>query len=144
MIRAAFWSSLGPNRTSAILQIVPCSLRREAFNGLPWGIMMIRGGREAEPVLGLVSRAAEAEAGPRAVPVGAAVQKEEHDPPLIIANLPATGEHVALAVGVAILLIVAAAIIAPFASIQLDRVDAFIPVLQTSLSLADFITATLL
>jgi signal transduction histidine kinase len=106
--------------------------------------MRIRGGREAEPVLGLVSRAAEAEAGPRAVPVGAAVQKEEHELPLIIANLPATGEHVALAVGVAILLIVAAAIIAPFASIQLDRVDAFIPVLQTSLSLADFITATLL
>jgi signal transduction histidine kinase len=68
----------------------------------------------------------------------------EADFPLIIANLPATGQQRRMAVGVAVLLIVAAAIIAPFASIHLGRVDAFIPVLQTTLSLADFITATLL
>jgi hypothetical protein len=49
-----------------------------------------------------------------------------------------------MALGVAILLTVAAAIIAPFASIQLGRLDAFIPVLQTALSIADLITAALL
>ena len=90
--------------------------------------------------------------GPRAVraaplPGGAAgysVQKEEQDFPLIIANMPATGQQKAMAVGVAVLLVVAAAVIAPFASIQLGRVDAFIPVLQTALSIADLITAALL
>jgi signal transduction histidine kinase len=72
------------------------------------------------------------------------VQNEEQDFPLIIANMPATGPQKAIAVGVAVLLVVAASVIAPFASIPLGRVDAFIPVLQTSLSLADLITATLL
>jgi signal transduction histidine kinase len=72
------------------------------------------------------------------------VQKEEQDFPLIIANMPETGQQRAMAGGVAILLTVAAAVIAPFANIQLGRVDAFIPVLQSSLSVADFITAALL
>ena len=72
------------------------------------------------------------------------VQKEEQDFPLIIANMPASGQQKAMAVGIAVFLIVAAAAMAPFASIQLGRVDAFIPVLQTALSIADFITAALL
>jgi signal transduction histidine kinase len=75
---------------------------------------------------------------------GDSVRREEQDFPLIIANMPATGQQRAIAVGVAILLFVAAAVIAPFASIQLGPVDAFIPVLQTALTIADFITATLL
>ena len=58
--------------------------------------------------------------------------------------MPATGRQRAIAVGIVILLIVAAAVIAPFASIQLPRVDAFIPVLQTVVSVADLLTATLL
>ncbi len=74
---------------------------------------------------------------------GDSVQKEE-DFPLIIANLPATERQKAIAIGVAVLLFVAAAAIAPFANIQLGRVDAFIPVLQTALSILDFVTATLL
>ncbi|QIG92447.1 MASE4 domain-containing protein [Bradyrhizobium sp. 6(2017)] len=74
---------------------------------------------------------------------GAAVQQEE-DFPLIIANLPATGRQKAIAVGVAVLLFIAAAAIAPFASIQLGRADAFIPVLQSALSIVEFVTATLL
>jgi signal transduction histidine kinase len=86
--------------------------------------------------------AAERRVAPAAA--GDAVQKEDLDFPLIIANMPATGQQKAMAIGVAVLLVVAAAVIAPFASIQLDRVDAFIPVLQTALSIADFITATLL
>jgi len=72
------------------------------------------------------------------------VQNEEQDFPLVIANLPASGPQKAMAFGVAVVLTVAAAIIAPFASIQLGRLDAFIPVLQTSLSIADLITAALL
>jgi signal transduction histidine kinase len=74
---------------------------------------------------------------------GDSVQNEE-DFPLIIANLPATSRQKAIAVGVAVLLFVAAAAIAPFANIQLGRLDAFIPALQTALSIVDFVTATLL
>ena len=88
-----------------------------------------------------------AAAEPHAVPAATAqdaVEKEEQDFPLIIANVPATESQKAVAVGVALILIVAAAAIAPFASIQLGRVDAFIPVLQTTLSAADLITAALL
>jgi len=72
------------------------------------------------------------------------VEKEGQDFPLIIATMPATERQRAIAVGIVILLTVAAAVIAPFASIQVARVDAFIPVLQTVLSVVDFITATLL
>src|SRR3954470_17125385 len=72
------------------------------------------------------------------------IQKQEQEFPLVIANTPATGQQRAIAVGVTCLLIVAAAAIAPFASIQLGRIDAFIPVLQTALSIADLITAALL
>ncbi len=95
------------------------------------------------PFIGLGGR--KAEVRPHAAAgVASSIQKEEQDFPLIIANLPATRKQTAIVVGVAILLIGAAAITAPFASIQLGRVDAFIPVLQTSLSVAEFITAILL
>jgi len=66
------------------------------------------------------------------------------DFPLIIATMPATGRQRAIAVGIILLLTVAAAAIAPFASIQLPQVNAFIPVLQTVVSVADLVTATLL
>ena len=72
------------------------------------------------------------------------VQNEEQDFPLVIANKVATGQQKAVAAGVAVFLVVAAAVTAPFASIQLGRVDAFIPVLQTALSIAEIITAALL
>jgi signal transduction histidine kinase len=58
--------------------------------------------------------------------------------------MPATGQQRAIAAGAATLLFVTAAVIAPFASIQLGRVDAFVPVLQTALSIADLITAAIL
>jgi signal transduction histidine kinase len=69
---------------------------------------------------------------------------EGRDFPLVIATMPATDGQRAVAVGLIILLIVAAAVIAPFAGIQLPQVNAFIPVLQTVVSVVDFITATLL
>jgi len=75
---------------------------------------------------------------------GNSAQEEDQDFPLVLVNLPAAAPQKTMAVGVAVFLVVAAAIIAPFASIQLGRVDAFIPVLQTALSIADLITAALL
>lgn len=72
------------------------------------------------------------------------VQSEGQDFPLAIATMPATARQRTIAVSVIILLIAAAAAIAPFASMQVAQVDAFIPVLQTVLSVADFIIATLL
>lgn len=72
------------------------------------------------------------------------VRKEREDFPLVIATMPATKRQRAIAFGMVIFLIVAVAVIAPFASIQLPRVDAFLPVLQTVVSVADLITATLL
>ena len=88
----------------------------------------------------------QADSGKAVLPEAAvdAARKEGQDFPLVIATMPATGRQQAIAVGIIVLLTVAAAVIAPFASIQVARVDAFIPVLQTVLSVVDFITATLL
>ncbi|MFL6817199.1 MAG: MASE4 domain-containing protein [Bradyrhizobium sp.] len=72
------------------------------------------------------------------------MKEQAQDFPLVIATLPATERQRAIAAGVVTILIVAAAFMAPFASIQVRRIDAFIPVLQTVLSVADLITATLL
>ena len=71
-------------------------------------------------------------------------QEQPQDLPLVIATLPATDRQRAIAVGVVILLIVAAAATAPFAGIHLARIDAFIPVLQAVVSVVDLVTATFL
>jgi signal transduction histidine kinase len=73
-----------------------------------------------------------------------AVQKEGQDFPLVIATMPATDRQRVIAVGVVIVLIVVAAVMAPFARIQVGQIDAFIPVLQTVVSVVDLVTATLL
>ncbi|HEU0082890.1 MAG TPA: MASE4 domain-containing protein [Bradyrhizobium sp.] len=73
-----------------------------------------------------------------------AASNDAQDFPLVIATMPATERQRAIAIGVVIVTIVAAAAIAPFAGIQLGRVDAFIPVLQTVVCVADLVTATLL
>src|SRR5712672_2512312 len=71
-------------------------------------------------------------------------QEQAQDFPLVIATVPATDRQRTMAVGVVIVLIAAAVVIAPFASIQFGRVDAFIPVLQTVVSVVDLVTAALL
>jgi signal transduction histidine kinase len=58
--------------------------------------------------------------------------------------MPATPRQRAVALGVVIVLFVVAALVAPFAHIQIGRIDSFVPVLQTVLSAADLLTATLL
>jgi signal transduction histidine kinase len=88
----------------------------------------------------------QADVGTAPLPEAAAnpVQKEGQDFPLVIATMPATESQRTIAVGIIILLTIAAAVIAPFASIQVAQVDAFIPVLQTVVSVADLVTAVLL
>src|SRR4051812_48966174 len=72
------------------------------------------------------------------------VKNEAQDFPLVIATMPATERQKTIAISVAVGAVLAAAGIAPFASIQLGRIDAFIPVLQTVVSVADWVTAILL
>src|SRR4051794_8679814 len=68
----------------------------------------------------------------------------DHDLPVAVALMPSTPQHRAVAVGVVVTLFVIAALVAPFAHIQIGRIDSFVPVLQTVLSAADLLTATLL
>jgi hypothetical protein len=67
-----------------------------------------------------------------------------HDFPIVIATMPASTRERRSALGVILLLLITFLIIAPFASVPLARIDAFIPVLQTVLCIADLITAALL
>ena len=64
--------------------------------------------------------------------------------PLIIAATPASKQERRVALAVILILALVFIIIAPFASIQLPRVDAFVPALQTVLCVTDLITAALL
>lgn len=66
------------------------------------------------------------------------------DFPPAIATIPATAPQRRAAIGVVIALVIATVLVAPFAGLQLGRVDPFVPVLQTVLAMADLITATLL
>src|SRR5260370_25681166 len=85
----------------------------------------------------------QADVGTAPLPEAAAnpVQKEGQDFPLVIATMPATESQRTIAVGIIILLTIAAAVIAPFASIQVAPPAAFIPVLQTLVSVAGLVTA---
>src|SRR3954451_9248941 len=80
----------------------------------------------------------------REIAAATSARPEPQEFPLVIATMPATEREKAVAIGVIIVSLVAVAAIAPFARIQLGRIDPFIPVLQTVLSLADLVTAILL
>jgi len=90
----------------------------------------------------MASRAATA-SSPE-IAAGPSVAAGTQEFPLVIATMPATERQKAIAIGVIVASLVAVAAIAPFARIQLGRIDAFIPVLQTVISLADLATAILL
>ena len=64
--------------------------------------------------------------------------------PLIIAATPATKQERRVALAIILILALVFTVIAPFASVQLLRVDAFVPALQTVLCITDLITAALL
>src|SRR6266436_688832 len=75
---------------------------------------------------------------------GRHAQDSDYDFPIVIATMPATARQRRTALAVVVVLFAVALSIAPFADIQVGRIDSFIPVLQTVLSLADLITAILL
>ena len=64
--------------------------------------------------------------------------------PLIIAAMPASKQERRVALAIILILALVFIIIAPFASVKLPRVDAFVPTLQTVLCVTDLITAALL
>lgn len=68
----------------------------------------------------------------------------EHDFPIVLANMPVTVQQRRLALIVIALLLLIALIAAPFATVQLPQVGAFVPVLQTLMCMADVVTAVLL
>jgi len=73
-----------------------------------------------------------------------APQGPDQNFPIVVATMPTTAAQRHAAIVVVLLLLVLAAIEAPFAHIALPRLDAFIPVLQTVICVADLITAILL
>src|SRR5215472_6343787 len=68
----------------------------------------------------------------------------DQDFPIAIATMRATGRQGKIALFAFLLLALLIAITLPFANIQLARVDAFVPVIQTVMCLADFLTAMFL
>jgi len=68
----------------------------------------------------------------------------DRDARVVVALMPATSRQRAVAVGVVVALFALAALVAPFANVQIGQIDSFVPVLQTVLSAADLLTATLL
>ena len=70
--------------------------------------------------------------------------RREDEFPIVVANMPVTAQQRRLAMMVIALLLLVALIAAPFATVQLPQVGAFIPVLQTLMCMADVVTAVLL
>ena len=68
----------------------------------------------------------------------------DQDFPIAIATMRATGRQRKIALFAFLLLALLMAITLPFANIQLARVDAFVPVIQTVMCLAEFLTAIFL
>ena len=64
--------------------------------------------------------------------------------PLVIAATPASKQERRVALAIILILALVFIVIAPFASVKLPRVDAFVPALQTVLCVTDLITAALL
>ena len=69
---------------------------------------------------------------------------EGKEVPALIASMPASALQRRAAFGIVILLSIVFAIVVPFASIRTARLDAFIPVVQSIICVADLITAVLL
>jgi signal transduction histidine kinase len=76
--------------------------------------------------------------------MGGAAHDRDPDFPIVVATMPIDVWQRNAAVGVVVLLLAGAAIEAPFAHLSATRIDAFIPVVQTVICLADLLTAILL
>lgn len=71
-------------------------------------------------------------------------QLSDHEFPIVVVNTPITPGERRFALGIIALLFAGAVAVAPVASVQLGRLDAFVPALQTTLCGAELITALLL
>jgi signal transduction histidine kinase len=71
-------------------------------------------------------------------------QDPSQDFPIVIASMPASTQERKSAIRVVILFAIITGTLTPFADVQLARVDAFIPVIQTVMCVADLVTAALL
>ncbi|MBR0822710.1 MASE4 domain-containing protein [Bradyrhizobium liaoningense] len=63
---------------------------------------------------------------------------------MVVALMPSTPQHRAVAAGVAVVMLAVSALVLPFVNRPFGRIDSFLPVVQTVMSAADLITATLL
>lgn len=68
----------------------------------------------------------------------------DHNPPMVVALMPYTRRHRAIALSIVAGMLAVWALLLPFANQQLSKVDSFVPVVQTVMSVADLLTATLL
>src|SRR3954451_24756776 len=64
--------------------------------------------------------------------------------PVVIASTPTSRQEQIIAAGFIALLCLALAVVAPFADLQLARIHAFVPAVQTAMSVVELITAVLL
>ena len=64
--------------------------------------------------------------------------------PLVVATMPANARQRRIALGGIVIMAVVVAITLPFANVERTRVDAFAPVIQTIMCVADLLTATFL
>lgn len=68
----------------------------------------------------------------------------DHNPPTVVALMPYTRRHRAIALSIVAGMLAVWAFLLPHANQQLGKVDSFVPVVQTVMSVADLLTATLL
>jgi PAS domain S-box-containing protein len=67
-----------------------------------------------------------------------------HEYPIVIATAPASVPQRIIAFGALVILLVIVAATIPFSAIPLARLDAFVPVVQTAMTIADLLAAVLL
>jgi signal transduction histidine kinase len=76
--------------------------------------------------------------------VGELGQEAGHDFPVVISNMPASAAERRVAFALIAFLFIIFGMVTPFARVPLPRVDAFIPVIQTVVCIAELVTAVLL
>ena len=76
--------------------------------------------------------------------VGELTREPSHDFPVVIANTPASTAERRVALALVVFMFIIFGLVAPFAPVPLGRVDAFIPVIQTVVCVAELVTAILL
>src|SRR4051794_28474261 len=75
---------------------------------------------------------------------GSAPHGSDQNFPIVVATMPISADQRRIAIGAVILFAVVTLALAPFADVQLARLDVFVPVIQTVMCIADLVTAALL